>query len=105
MALIASTVGSVIYARGQQDEAVKVHELEQDNRITNTAASFAAHRRDAAKVALENATKIRNMGALQIEQGNDQRAILLDSAPKKVAEKRKTKPVALQSAEAAVRRD
>lgn len=103
--IATSSVASVIYARGQADAARETKELQQDARISNTAASFAAHRLQAAKVASEQAEKIRHMGALQIEQGADQRAILLDIAPKGVAVKYRAKPDALKDAEATVRRD
>ena len=105
VAVGVSGVSPVIYTRGQEDATRATKELEQDTRISNTAAAFAAHRRQAAEMVSEQAQKLRNMGALQIEQGNDQRSILLDSAPKSVAEKHKAKPDALQDAEATVRRD
>ena len=63
------------------------------------------HRDAEALRSDASASKIKNLGALQIEQGNDQRAILIDSAPARVAKKRKSKPPSLVAAEAAVLRD
>lgn len=107
VAVISGTVtaAAAVYARGQQAQEDEAHEKMQDTRLDNAAASFVAHEAAEAQRSGSNATKIRNLGALQIEQGNDQRAILIDSAPARVAKKRKTKPDTLLAAEAAVLRD
>lgn len=102
-AAVVSTSGGLtwVYSRGEQAQAAASHETNQDRRIQTNAAQAAAN--SAANVQRDQ--RIRNLGALQIEQGNDQRRILIKSAPKAVREEMAEKPATLTKAEGAVLRD
>ncbi len=102
VALAVTTSGGItwVYSRGAQAQVAKTHETKQDERIGVNAASTAANA--AASVVRDE--KIRNLGALAIEQGNDQRSILIKSAPKAVREEMAEKPDSLLAAEGAVLR-
>lgn len=101
----ASGAGAYVYAQGAAAEAKEAHEAAQDEAIRDSTEALKAHQRYADRAFKEQATKIRNLGALQIEQGNDQRAILIDSAPKQVRSQHAKKPSALVEAEGRVLRD
>jgi high-affinity Fe2+/Pb2+ permease len=100
----ASGGAAWVYARGQRDQAAAAHELQQDATIETTKAALKEHVEAEGAARREQSTTLRNMGALTIEQGNDQRTILLKSAPKSVREELEDKPPALVEAEGLVLR-
>jgi hypothetical protein len=97
----AATGVTWVYSRGAQDAAVQQHEVTQDEHIRQNSQAAAAN----AVASVGRDEKIKNLGALQIEQGNDQRAILIKSAPKSVREEMAEKPDTLKAAEGRVLRD
>lgn len=100
---VTVTAGGVawIYGRGAQAQVAATHEKTQDRKIGVNAVSAAAN----AAANLGHNEKIKHLGALQIEQGNDQRNILIKSAPRAVREELGEKPEALIAAEGRVLRD
>ena len=101
---LATTVGAWVYTRGQRDEAAANRELHQDATMGTTKAALEEHVKADGAARREQTTTLRNIGALTIEQGNDQRTILLKSAPKSVREALEDKPPTLVEAEGLVRR-
>jgi hypothetical protein len=100
-----ASVGAWVYARGEEAKADEQHELEQDRVLGSTKEALDSHVEDSKAEAKESEVRLRNIGALQIEQGNDQRKILLESAPRSVRAKHKDKPPELLEAEGRVLRD
>jgi len=101
---VAVGVVAWIYQQGGLAEAEVSHEAAQDARVDRLTEQFEAHVK-AAKAATEaQADALRNIGALQIEQGADQRKILLESAPQSVREANEEKPAPLVEAEGRVLR-
>ena len=106
-AAVVSTSGGLtwVYSRGEQAQAAASHETSQDHRIQTNAAQAAANSAHSIERDKLQGERIRNLGALQIEQGNDQRRILIKSAPKAVRAELAEKPETLKKAEGAVLRD
>lgn len=100
-----SSVGAWVYARGEEAKADEQHELEQDRVLGSTKIALDSHVVESKVDAEQSEVRMRNIGALQIEQGNDQRKILLESAPRAVRAKHKDKPPELLEAEGRVLRD
>jgi hypothetical protein len=100
-----ASVGAWVYARGEEAKADEQHELEQDRVLGSTKVALDSHVVESKADAEESEVRMRNIGALQIEQGNDQRKILLESAPRAVRARNKDKPPELLEAEGRVLRD
>ncbi len=94
-----------VFGQGQVAQAAVNRETQQDAAIQTTKTVLHNHLESATERDREWLRKLSNLGALQLEQGDDQRNILLQSAPKKVRKAHKKKPADLVTAEGAVRRD
>ena len=103
--VIGSALFTWIYGRGQDAQAQTQHEAAQDAGIAGASVRIESLEKTTTKASADQSEKIRNLGALQIEQGNDQRHILLKSAPKSVREELEKKPDELIEAEGRVLRD
>ncbi len=99
--VLVAAVVTFIYSRGQAAEADGFVEKDQNRRILVNEQGIETQR----GMALAQQAQIRNLGALQIEQGNDQRAMLLEGLPESSKKKHKNKPDKLKAAEGAVLRD
>ena len=99
-------VGGVtwVYQRGGAAQAQALHETAQDTQISELAAALERHLAEANATAESQRRALRDLGALQIEQGHDQRKILLRSAPPRVREELEERPAKLVEAERRVMR-
>jgi hypothetical protein len=100
-----ASVGAWVYARGQKAQADETREITQDAKIGTNANALDEHTKASDEAHKGQDNRIKNLGALQIEQGNDQRRILIKSAPKRVRAELEKKPDKLVEAEGAVLRD
>lgn len=110
VAVIVSIAGAVIaicaWAWGQASASAHEAAAEdaQTRRIETLERDLGKLREDTTEALRRQEKHLRDLGALQLEQGADARQMLLETLPTRVRDRYRRKSPALRSAEDRVRR-